>query len=132
MLSEWDEDVFTFFAGVISTPNVANSTSIPSFPLFLSVSKLACMISNIIQYEDLIRLLFRTYGWPHNFNHTSFDSVYSRWREFLAIKNRASASASDITNQKLNLDSVTESLKFHSRRLRMECGIVILIKNPER
>ncbi|TGO42404.1 hypothetical protein BHYA_0009g00830 [Botrytis hyacinthi] len=69
-------------------------------------------------YEDL-RLLFRTYGWPHNFNHTSFDSAYSSWREFLAIKNHACDSASDITNQKFNLDSVTESLNFHSRRLRM-------------
>ncbi|KAF7925816.1 hypothetical protein EAE99_005851 [Botrytis elliptica] len=69
-------------------------------------------------YEDL-RLLFRTYGWPHNFNHTSFDSAYSRWREFSTIKNHACDSASDIINQKLNLDSATESLNSHSRRLRM-------------
>ncbi|TGO50866.1 hypothetical protein BCON_0174g00120 [Botryotinia convoluta] len=70
------------------------------------------------EYEDL-RLLFRTYGWPHNFNHTSFDSAYSRWREFLTIKSHACDSASDIIDQKLNLDSATESLNSHSKRVHM-------------
>ncbi|KAF7898612.1 hypothetical protein EAF00_005058 [Botryotinia globosa] len=100
MLSEWDEDVFLFPPKVISTLSV---------------------------YEDL-RLLFRTYGWPHNFNHTSFDSAYSRWREFLAIKNHACDSASDIMNQKFNLDSVAESLNAHSRRVRMR----VWGRNPDK
>ncbi|KAF7954583.1 hypothetical protein EAE96_005703 [Botrytis aclada] len=70
------------------------------------------------EYEDL-RLLFRTYGWPHNFNHTSFDSTYSRWREFLTIKSQACETASYIIDQKLNLDRATESLNSHSKRVRM-------------
>ncbi|TGO21917.1 hypothetical protein BPAE_0193g00030 [Botrytis paeoniae] len=70
------------------------------------------------EYEDL-RLLFRTYGWPHNFNHTSFDSAYSRWREFLTIKSHACDSASEIIDQKLNLDSATESVSSHSKRVHM-------------
>ncbi|KAM0160359.1 hypothetical protein ACHAPG_003019 [Botrytis cinerea] len=70
------------------------------------------------EYEDL-RLLFRTCGWPHNFNGTSFDSIHTRWCEFLTIKRHACDSASDIIYQKLNLDKVTESLNSHSRRVRM-------------
>ncbi|CAD6445529.1 042a63f6-cded-4602-9062-69a9447c7e06 [Sclerotinia trifoliorum] len=68
------------------------------------------------EYADL-KLLFRTYGWPRNFNSTGFDSAYTRWREFIDIKQDA-AYCANVIHAIHHLDCTTERLNFHSRRLR--------------
>ncbi|KAJ8066900.1 hypothetical protein OCU04_004285 [Sclerotinia nivalis] len=69
------------------------------------------------EYGDL-KLLFRTYGWPHNFNLSGFDSVYTRWRGFINVKQNAAYCANDVIHAIHYLDRATEDLNSHSRRLR--------------
>lgn len=79
------------------------------------------------EYGDLKRL-FRTYGWPHNFNSAGFDSAYTRWREFIDVKQIAAYCAKDVIHAIHHLDPLRKTWTLIPAAYLTGSGIAIPVK----
>lgn len=64
-----------------------------------------------------MKLLFRTYGWPNDFDAGGFETAYVRLREFFTIRRDTVEAAQYVLHAITEMRKAEENLLRHSRRL---------------